>query len=417
MKRLRISGMVRLMNQVRQSLSMGIPSGEEEKFRRMVQGAVRQVEDICKEHKISPDKLPSPSYRAYRYLKELDLKELPVAKEATQSDPGRLRIRNLISACHAIQEKLAGLAVIEDHLPPSKKGANPGIAVLRKQIQELVESVEEALESAGVSESSLSSQARRAYKWVQYLNEEKHLEEHISTIRKIQVEIERVKNQSKVLKRGPNEPIYFELTNLPAIYTVKQVKDGYRIQAHEGFVGAPEKVIKALVMATMVGKGARDKTGQAYLENVKAYTISPAFRRIASQLEPERRPDSQSSRGQHFDLEVIFNKVNKTYFNGEMLKPNLIWNKTHTHRKFGHYQAASDTVMLSISLDRASIPSYVVEFVMYHELLHKQLGTRNHKGRQYAHTPAFREAEARFPKRQQADATLNELGRKLLKGK
>jgi predicted metal-dependent hydrolase len=416
-KRVRISGLVRLMNQVREGMSTGIPPGEEDNFRRMVQRSVQQVEEICKEYKISPDKLPSPTYRAYRYLKEVDLSVIPVAKERPDNDPGRLRIRNLISACRAVQDKLGGLAVIESHLPVSKKIKNPITLDLRVQIQALVESVEAAIESAGSSEDSLSSQSQRAYRWLRYLSLDKHLEDHIATLRDIQVEIAQVIDNTKSFKRYLNRPIHFELSNLPAIYTVKQTKDGLLVQAHEGFVGAPDRVIKALVMATLSGKDARDKKGKTYLETVKAYTHSAAFRKIASQVDIERRRASQDSRGQHFDLEAIFHKVNQAYFNGEMPKPNLVWNKTLTHRKFGHYHSASDTVMLSISLDRASIPAYVLEFVMYHELLHKQIGTKNHKGRQYAHTQAFREAEAKFPRREQAEAALNRLGRSLLKGK
>ncbi len=43
-----------------------------------------------------------------------------------------------------------------------------------------------------------------------------------------------------------------------------------------------------------------------------------------------------------------------------------------------------------------SVPAYAVDFVMYHELLHKQLGVKVVNGRRYAHTPAFREAELAF---------------------
>ena len=414
---LRISGLVRLMNQVRDSLNAGIPPGEEDNFRRMVQGSVRQIEEICRQHQISPDKLPSPSYRAYRYLKELDLNVLPVANQPPAPNPGPLRIRNLISACRAIQDELAGLALAENKSPVNKKDANPSTAVLRAQILALASSVKAAIESAGSSESSLSSQSQRSYRWIQYLSQETHLEEHIAALRIIHVVIEQAKNESKILKRRLKTPIRFELSNLPAIYMVKLGVDGLVIQAHEGFVGAPDRVIKSLVMAALAGKGARNKEGQLYLDGVKEYANSEAFQRIASQVDIARMPRNQSSRGQHFDLEAVFHKVNGAYFGGQIPKPHLTWNKTLTHRKFGHYHAASDTVMLSISLDRASTPAFVVEFVMYHELLHKHLGTSSHKGRQYSHTRAFREAEARFPKHRQAVEALNKLGGNLMKGK
>jgi hypothetical protein len=278
-------------------------------------------------------------------------------------------------------------------------------------------SVETALEDGGSNLNSLSTPSQRAYSWIRYLNQGTHLEEHISTLQAIQYQIRRVNNKSKPIKKRINQPVWVELFNLASIYRVTQGKDGLRLQAHEGFARAPAQVIEALVITLLSGKDAQDGEGQSYLSMIKAYTQSRAFRGIATELDILVPADPSRSLGQHFDLEIIFDKVNRTYFEGRMAKPNLIWNKTLTHRKFGHYQAAKDTVMISISLDQASVPDYVVEFVMYHELLHKQLGTTTSKGRQYAHTRAFREAEARFRKHRQAEAVLNRLGAKLIRGK
>jgi hypothetical protein len=417
MKRLRISGLVKLMNQVRDSLSTGIPAGDEENFRMLVRGSLRQVEVICREHKTSPDKLPPPTYRAYCYLKELDLKNLPVRTQAAPEKPTRTRIKNLISTCQVFQKELGEVTAVNGLMAMRNAGIETRIDILRRQIQDLERSVETALEDAGSNLSSLSNPSQRAYSWIRYLNQGNHLEEHISTLQAIQYQITRLKNQSKLISRRSNQPVLVELFNLAGIYWVKQGKDGLRIQAHEGFVGAQEQVIEALVLTLLIGKDAKDGKGQSYLSVIKAYTQSSAFRSIASELDIVVNADPSSSLGQHFDLEIIFDKVNRTYFEGKMAKPNLTWNKTLTHRKFGHYQAAKDTVMVSISLDQATVPAYVVEFVMYHELLHKQLGITTSKGRQYAHTRAFREAEARFRKHRQAEAALNRLGTKLIRGK
>ncbi|MFN2286346.1 MAG: topoisomerase II, partial [Anaerolineae bacterium] len=89
----------------------------------------------------------------------------------------------------------------------------------------------------------------------------------------------------------------------------------------------------------------------------------------------------------------------------------LTWNKTLTHRKFGHYQTTTNTVMLSLSLDDAAVPPYVVDFVMYHELLHKHLGIKFVNGRRYAHTAEFRDAERRFAQYAQAETFLAQLAK------
>jgi hypothetical protein len=417
MKRLRISGLVKMMNQVRDSLSTGISAGDEENFRMLVRGSLRQVEVICREHKTSPDKLPPPTYRAYCYLKELDLKNLPVRIQPTPQKPPRTRIKNLISACQDIQKELGEVTAVNETKAMRNEGVETRIDNLRCQIQNLARSVESALNDAGSNLSSLSNPSQRAYRWIKYLNQGTHLEEHISTLQAIQCQVSRGNYKSKHFSRRSNQPVRVELFNLAGIYWVKQGKDGLRIQAHEGFVGAQKQVIEALVITLLTGKHAKDDKGRSYLSMIKAYTQSSAFRSIASELDIVVTADPSHSLGQHFDLEIIFDKVNRNYFDGQMVKPNLVWNKTLTHRKFGHYQPAKDTVMISISLDQATVPDYAVEFVMYHELLHKQLGITTSNGRQYAHTRAFREAEARFRKHRQAEAALNRLGTKLIRGK
>jgi hypothetical protein len=69
--------------------------------------------------------------------------------------------------------------------------------------------------------------------------------------------------------------------------------------------------------------------------------------------------------------------------------------------------------MISITLDGPQIPAYLLDFVMYHELLHKDLGFRESNGRRYAHTRNFREKERRFRFYSEAQDFLRQLGQHL----
>jgi hypothetical protein len=106
--------------------------------------------------------------------------------------------------------------------------------------------------------------------------------------------------------------------------------------------------------------------------------------------------------GQYHDLNLAFERVNAAYFGGKLDRPHLQWNKTRTQRKLGHYDPVRDTVMVSQTLDAARVPDYVIDFVVYHELLHKTLGSTLTNGRRLTHTGSFRKAERRF--RQYAEA-------------
>jgi hypothetical protein len=411
MSRLRISGLVKLMNHVRDSLATGIPPGKQDEFRHMVRENLRQVENICREYKTSPEKLPAPTYRAYRYLKELDLSQLPVAAETPAPVPQRLRIKNLIASCTAIQEQLGQLTESNQKRKNPLAVKDARVMGLLVHIRNLVQSVEQMTSRAGGGLDLLSPQSRRAYQWLRYLSESQNLDSHLAALHMAHAQIETFKQQPNFRPKRPDLPVRFQLYNLPAIYRVSQHKDRLLIEAHQGFVGAPPAVIQAMLRIALGGKG------KAVLSRVKDYAHSQAFLSISSALEGEYLSAPARTQGGHFNLQQVFERVNQAYFQGQMDQPNLTWNKTLTHRKFGHYQANTDTVMLSISLDKSSTPAYVIEFVMYHELLHKQLGVVTNRGRRYAHTKAFREAEARFPQQEQAQAYLNKLSLKIGRGK
>jgi hypothetical protein len=115
--------------------------------------------------------------------------------------------------------------------------------------------------------------------------------------------------------------------------------------------------------------------------------------------------------GVHHSLETVFARVNERFFQGKMPRPRLIWSEVITARKFGHYDPLHDTVLISATVDRADVPGFVVDFLMYHELLHKEMGVDRSGGRAYSHTPEFRAAERRFPQYDEAEACLLKLAR------
>jgi hypothetical protein len=69
--------------------------------------------------------------------------------------------------------------------------------------------------------------------------------------------------------------------------------------------------------------------------------------------------------------------------------------------------------MLSASLDDVNIPDYVLDFAMYHELLHKHLGYYTRNNRRISHHAEFRELEAQFPQFERAQQYLAKIGKKI----
>jgi hypothetical protein len=140
---------------------------------------------------------------------------------------------------------------------------------------------------------------------------------------------------------------------------------------------------------------------------VKAYADSEDFADLQEELEMSTLETKPRTQGVVYDLAEVFDQVNAGYFGGQLARPQLVWSRSPTRRKLGHYDLRTDTIMLSLSLDDSGVPGYVVEAVMYHEALHKALGAKVVQGRRYAHTAEFRARERQFREYEKSWAFLN----------
>jgi hypothetical protein len=227
---------------------------------------------------------------------------------------------------------------------------------------------------------------------------------------------------SDLRKKMPRElralPIHVEFYFTSALYSTRMRKGHIRIVAHEAFIGAPYAVIRSLMWTALRADEAEGAPVAKHAARVKAYAAGDTFADVLLELELDEDATSIASdtHGQYFDLAEIFERVNTEYFNGTVARPRLTWNRTITHRKFGHYQPTTDTLMISITLDQAHVPAYAIEFVMYHELLHKRLGIDMVNGRRYAHTTEFRTQERAFRYYEKAQAFLAQLSHTVRSG-
>ncbi|MBR9702844.1 M48 family metallopeptidase [Candidatus Woesearchaeota archaeon] len=105
--------------------------------------------------------------------------------------------------------------------------------------------------------------------------------------------------------------------------------------------------------------------------------------------------DYQTGSGGHIadeELQVSFDKVNAEYFDDYMLAPNITWGGDSIQH-LGHYSFTDDTITMSKSMSGAG---ELLDYVMYHELLHKKHKFEHKNGRTRSHTKAFRTDERKF---------------------
>lgn len=111
----------------------------------------------------------------------------------------------------------------------------------------------------------------------------------------------------------------------------------------------------------------------------------------------------------HEMLLESFNRVNDKYFNGLIEMPNLSWGRDCV-RKLGSYDFQCDEIKISSIFREAD--AELLDYVMYHEMLHKKHKYYTRSGRSYHHTAAFRKAEKEFEDQEEIEKRLAWLCRK-----
>lgn len=113
----------------------------------------------------------------------------------------------------------------------------------------------------------------------------------------------------------------------------------------------------------------------------------------------------------HPILEESFSRVNSLLFSGIMEQPNLKVGKGIN--RLGTYEYATDTITISqILLDNPEL----MDYVMYHELLHKKHQYKNHIGRCTHHSREFLQDEIKFPNAEFLERELERLVMRERKG-
>jgi hypothetical protein len=380
------------MNRAREGLATGITEAELPAFRRMVLEAVDFVEQSCRESGVSPWDLPAPSRRAYEFLKGIDLDNVPVREGAMVEGSGKIRISNIVSSCKGFQQDFARYARQAASGGSGERPREELLLDLHARIAALASSIEKLVAQFGAGPSALPDPTRRAYQWLKYLSDDDALRQHCRALR-------------MAYETTPDAHTAFY--HMAGLYRSRTRKGGWHVTLNEAFVGAPRPIIRSLMRVT-TGKA---KAGD--VPRLRRYAQGEEFGETSLDLELIGIRPQENARGAYYDLKEVFDRVNVSNFEGRMDPPILTWNRTITHAKFGHYVPATDTVMISIALDSPEVPGYVIEHVMHHELLHRELGVKFVNGRRVSHSPAFRARERSFDRYAQAAEFLGGLSRKL----
>jgi hypothetical protein len=165
---------------------------------------------------------------------------------------------------------------------------------------------------------------------------------------------------------------------------------------------APPLVLDAvaeILVARLFGRTPSREARAVYLR----YVLSPSVRPgIDSTRRRRARPRWRSPQGRFFDLQVIFARLNRRYFQGKIRVLGLGWSARASRTILGHFDPGLETITINSRLDSPHVPRFVVEYLMFHEMLHTEFPVRPNGHRRLIHSREFRNAERQFPEYRRA---------------
>lgn len=159
---------------------------------------------------------------------------------------------------------------------------------------------------------------------------------------------------------------------------------------------APDDVLAALIRI-LIAQLSRRKGTSADLQTYRDYMRTPEVeqRHKRVRLQRSRKPQ-HSPQGKYHHLQDSFERVNAGYFSPPIAMPTLRWSQKRSRFRLGYHDALHNQIVLSRWLDRKAVPRYVLDYVMYHEMLHIAVPPQQVNQRRIVHSAEFRKREQEF---------------------
>jgi hypothetical protein len=204
------------------------------------------------------------------------------------------------------------------------------------------------------------------------------------------------------LGRFLGEPIDLVPTrNRRTLVSWKRLESGMlRVRCLRGFALADDEVVMAVARFIR----SRDPEARRVVEEF-------ASRLVRTKRVPAR-PRFTPPTGQHHDLRAVYERENRERFDGEF-RARIGWSLGAAGRvrrtiRLGSWQPEHRLIKVHPVLDSGEVPSFVVDFVVFHEMLHGVVGAARSGRRTMFHTRDFRAREAQHPAYERAQSWIHD---------
>ena len=210
--------------------------------------------------------------------------------------------------------------------------------------------------------------------------------------------------------RAPIPVLEIKFRRFTSLNTTIRLREGKLIVRLSDLLEHAPETIHHAIAHILLAKLYRKPIEPVYADRYRRYTQSEAVSKQAERIRQTRgRKRISSPKGHLWDLDEVFEAVNKRFFHGLLGRPTLTWSAHVAKRMLGHYDAAHNTIVVSRVFDRPGTPRYAIEYLLYHEMLHLKHPVRVRAGRRCVHSKEFQAEERLFPELELARAFLKRL--------
>jgi len=187
---------------------------------------------------------------------------------------------------------------------------------------------------------------------------------------------------------------FYPYANL--MHTIRVREDTAQVRLSDLVRGAPLEVLEATA-AVLLARVYRRRMPRELQQIYRGFSLAQGTRRRILRVRRVRgRRIEHHPHGDFHDLARLFARLNRRYFAARLHRPRLGWSARAWRSQLGCFDPALDQIVLNRRLDRESVPRYVIEYVLFHEMLHVKHPIRAAACGLQAHSVEFREEERRY---------------------
>lgn len=177
-----------------------------------------------------------------------------------------------------------------------------------------------------------------------------------------------------------------------SMISIRRRPDGYRLRLHRMFVGAPPRTVRALARYVVHNDRRASQQLGDYIDR---------HQHVIKRQERKPRRLTVRTAGRHHDLQVIFDALNRAWFDSK-LEARITWGPVTARKprrsiKMGSFAVEDRIIRIHPVLDQPDVPDYFIRWIVFHEMLHGRHDIVRKGPRRIFHTADFLADERAYP--------------------